>query len=545
MAAAVDLVLTGVAVRTMDPIRPVAAAVAIRGDRILAVGSEREVREAAGPRADVVGLPGRLIVPGFQDAHVHPPHSGLQRLRCDLNGSEDRRRYREQIAEYARTHPDEPWILGGGWSMAAFPGGTPRRQDLDEVVSDRPAYLENRDGHGAWVNTRALELAGLTASTLDPEDGRIERDPATGEPSGTLHEGAMELVEDIVPGPSSGQWEAAILKAQAYLHSLGITSWQDAYVQREQLAAYRVLAEGGELTARVVTALWWDRHRGKEQIEELVDLREWGTLGTLRASTVKVMQDGVAENFTAGMLEPYLDAGGRPTGNRGLSFVDPEELKGVVTRLDREGFQVHVHTIGDRAVREALDAIEASVRANGRRDARHHLAHLQVIHPDDLPRFAVLGVTATVQTFWACHEPQMDDLTIPFLGGERSARQYPFASLLRSGAPLACGSDWSVSTPHPLLQMEVAVTRVDPAHRGADPFLPEERITLEQAMEAFTMGSARVNHQERETGSIESGKLADLAVVDRDVFAPDAGPIGDARVLLTMVGGRVVHDTLS
>jgi predicted amidohydrolase YtcJ len=252
----------------------------------------------------------------------------------------------------------------------------------------------------------------------------------------------------------------------------------------------------------------------------------------------------VAENFTAGMLEPYLDADGRSGENRGLSFIDPEELKAVVTRIDREGFQVHVHTIGDRAVREALDAVEAAIRANGRRDARHHLAHLQVIHPDDLLRFASLGVTATVQTFWACHEPQMDELTIPFLGPKRSARQYPFAGLVRAGASLACGSDWAVTTPDPFLQMEVAVTRIDPAHRGGDPFLPDERIPLERAIEAFTMGSARVNLQERETGSIEPGKLADLAVVDRDVFAPEAGPLGDARVLLTMVGGTVVHDAL-
>jgi predicted amidohydrolase YtcJ len=544
MAGAADVVLTGATVRTMDPGRPVAEAVAVTGDRIAAVGSERDVRQAAPPWAEVVRLPGRLIVPGFQDAHVHPPQSGLQRIRCDLSGSEDRGTYRDLIADYARTHPEEPWILGGGWSMAAFPGGTPRREDLDEVVSDRPAYLENRDGHGAWVNSRAIEMAGITASTPDPSDGRIERDPDTGDPSGTLHEGAMELVEDLVPEPTPEQWEAAIADAQAYLHSLGITSWQDAWVKREQLAAYRALAERGHLTARVAAALWWDRHRGRGQVEELRELRTWGTVGTLRATTVKVMQDGVAENFTAGTLEPYLDEDGRPTGNRGLSFIDPDELRAVVTLLDRDRFQVHVHTIGDRAVREALDAIEAAVRANGRRDARHHLAHLQMVHPEDLARFTELDVTATVQTFWACHEPQMDELTIPFLGPARSGRQYPFASLLRAGAPLACGSDWSVSTPDPLLQMEVAVTRVDPAHRGQDPFLPEERITLDQALEAFTMGSARVNHQEGETGSIEPGKLADLVVVDRDLFAPDAGPIGDARVLLTMIGGKVVHDEL-
>jgi predicted amidohydrolase YtcJ len=220
---AADLVLRSAAVRTMDPARPTAEAVLVRGDRIAAVGSEREVREAAKPRAEVLSLPERLILPGFQDAHVHPPSSGLERLRCDLNESEDARVYRERIASYAKEHPGEPWILGGGWSMPAFPGGTPRREELDQVVPDRPAYLENRDGHGAWVNSRALNLAGITASTPDPSDGRIERDPTTGEPSGTLHEGAMELVEDLVPAPSPEQWAAAIRNAQAYLHSLGRT----------------------------------------------------------------------------------------------------------------------------------------------------------------------------------------------------------------------------------------------------------------------------------------------------------------------------------
>jgi predicted amidohydrolase YtcJ len=293
-----------------------------------------------------------------------------------------------------------------------------------------------------------------------------------------------------------------------------------------------------------VAALWWDRHRGRDQVDALREMRDWGAVGHLRTTTVKVMQDGVVENFTAGMLQPYLGGNGKPTDNRGLSFVDPEELNAVVTLLDREGFQVHVHTIGDRAVREALDAIEAAVRANGRRDARHHLAHLQVIHPHDIPRFSSLGVTATIQPFWACHEPQMDELTIPFLGPERSARQYPFASLLDAGASLACGSDWSVTTANPFLQMEVAVTRVDPEHRDREPFLPEQRISLEEVLEAFTIGSARLNHQDRDTGSIDSRKLADLVVVDRDIFAPDAGPIGDARVQMTVVGGRVVYEAL-
>jgi predicted amidohydrolase YtcJ len=535
-----DLAITGATVRTMDAARPVSDAVAVRAGRIEAVGSE-DVRAATGPTTEVLHLPDRLVLPGFQDAHVHPPSSGLERLRCDLNAIEDRDGYREAIAAFASAHPEAGWILGGGWSMAAFPGGTPRREDLDDVVPDRPVFLPNRDGHGAWVNTKALELAGIDAASSDPPDGRIERDP-DGAPTGTLHEGAMDLVEDVVPDPSAAEWEAAILEAQRYLHSVGITAWQDATVEAPTLKAYRDLDDRGLLTARVVAALLWDHHRDEDQIEDLLELRRWGTGGRVRAGTVKIFLDGVVENFTASLLEPYLGADGEPTGNRGLRLADPEALVQYAISLDREGFQLHFHAIGDRAVRDGLDAVEAVREANGIADRRAHIAHIQVVDPDDVPRFAALDVVANAQALWALHEPQMDDLTIPFLGPERATHQYPFASLLEAGARMAMGSDWSVSTPNPFPQMEVAVTRVDPRHRDNEPFLPSERIQLGQALDAFTRGSAFVNRLDEETGVIAPGMLADLVVVDRDIAAPDAGPIGDAWALLTMVDGKVVHE---
>lgn len=527
-------------VRTMDPGRPRAGAVAIRGERIAAVGNESDVREVAGPRAEVLRLPEGLVLPGFQDAHVHPTLGGLERLRCDLRRGTGRDGYREVVAAYAASHPDEPWITGGGWWMDAFPGGAPRREDLDDLVPDRPVYLENRDGHGAWVNSRALELAGIDRRTPDPPDGRIERDPATGEPTGTLHEGALDLVEDLIPRTGTEDWIEAVLEAQAYLHSLGITAWQDAIVEPEHVDAYLALAGLGGLTARVVTALWWERDRGLEQVEDLLEERARATAAGLDAGTVKIMLDGVAENFTASMLEPYLDGHGQPTGNRGLRFVEPETLREAVTRLDAEGFQVHFHAIGDRAVRDGLDAVAAAIGANGRRDSRHHIAHIQVVHPDDVPRFAELGVMANAQALWACHEPQMDELTIPFIGPERSPHQYPFASLVRAGARLAMGSDWSVSSPNPLLQIEVAATRVDPGHRGDEPFLPEERLDPETALEAFTRGSAFVNRLDAETGTLEPGRLADLVVLDHDPFVE--GLVGEGTVAITMVGGRVVYE---
>jgi predicted amidohydrolase YtcJ len=533
-----DTVFVRAAGRTMDPARPAATAVAVKGGRVLAVGEDSDVVGVIGPATTVIDAAGRTLLPGFQDAHVHPPEAGLERMRCDLNDV-DPSVYLATIRAYAESHPSEEWILGGGWAMAAFPRGLPRREDLDAAVPDRPTFLTNRDGHGAWVNTRALAVAAIGSDTQDPVDGRIERD-ADGSPTGALHEGAMTLVTHLLPETDQAHWEEAILEAQRHLHSLGITAWQDAIVRPETLAAYRSLAERGALTAKVVAALWWDRHRGAEQIDELVERRNGGSVVRLRAGTVKIMQDGVCENFTAGMLRPYLDHQGRMTSERGLSHVDPVELKDHVTALDRKGFQVHVHAIGDRAVREALDAFEAARLANGPNDHRHHIAHLQVMHPDDIPRFAQLDVTANAQALWACLDDQMRDLTLDILGPERAANQYPFARLVRSGARLAMGSDWSVSTADPFPELEVAVERVAPEDRGSEVFLPDERLELETAVEAFTRGSAFVNHLDADTGSIERGKLADLVLVDRDLFDRGAGPIGDAHAALTMVEGEAV-----
>ena len=416
--------------------------------------------------------------------------AGNQMRRCDLRGADTADGYLEIIAAYAREHPDEAWITGGGWAMAAFPGGIPTRQALDAVTGDRPAFLPNRDGHGSWVNSAALRLAGIDASTPDPADGRIERDER-GEPVGMLQEGAAGLVSRLVPVPTAEDWYQALLTAQDYLLSLGITGWQDAIIGRhhgdaDPMVAYLRAAQAGTLHATVVGALWWDRDGGLEQLPELLDQRDAGSAGQagpggrFRATSVKMMLDGVAENHTAAMLEPYLDGDGCATGQSGLDFIDPEQLPGYVTALDREGFQVHFHALGDRAVRNALDAVAAARSARSASGAsgpggRHHLAHLQVVHPDDVPRFAALGATANIQALWATHEPQMDELTIPFLGERRAGWQYPFRSLQASGASMCAGSDWPVSSPNPLWGAHVAVNRSLPATAGgsgADPFLP-------------------------------------------------------------------------
>ena len=509
----------------------------------MAVGQGSAVSGLIGPSTRVIELHGRTVTPGFQDAHVHPVHGGLSMLRCDLHEDAQSGPGYDKIETYARSHPDEPWIRGGGWYMAAFEGGTPRREDLDRVVADRPAFLTNRDGHGAWVNSKALELAGITADTPDPADGRIERDE-DGTPSGTLHEGAMDLVTRLLPDDTPAELEEALRLGQRHLHGFGITAWQDAIVEpHAEERAYVALANRGELTARVVGAMWWDHHRGADQIDEFVERRRTTSIGRYQATSVKLMMDGVLENFTGAMLEPYLDRHGAPTDNRGLLQIEPDGLATWLPKLDALGFQPHFHAIGDRAVRASLDAVEAARRANGPSDTRPHIAHIQVIHPDDVPRFRQLDVVANAQPLWAGHEDQMDVLTIPFIG-DRWTWQYPFRSLRAAGAVIAMGSDWSVSSPNPIWEMHLAVERRNPiGYAGYRPvFLPEERLDLIDALAAFTNGSAYVNHLDHETGTLEVGKLADLAVLDRDLFDRGTGPIMEARVVGTFVGGAAVFE---
>jgi predicted amidohydrolase YtcJ len=527
-----------------------AEAVAVTGGKIIAVATsdDAELRELRGPATGLIDLRGRALMPGFQDAHVHPAFAGVTMMGCNLIGAATLDEALSRIKAYGDAHPDVEWISGSGWRMEWFDRGTPSRQQLDQVTGARPAFILNRDGHGGWANSRALELIGFDADTPDPPDGRFEREP-DGSLQGTVHEGAADLVGAFVPKPTFDDRLAGLLLAQRHLHKRGVTGWQDAIVgeylgSQDPLPVYLEAARQGVLTARVRGALWWDRARGADQIEDILGRREAGVPAhRFSARTVKIMQDGVAENYTAGMLEPYLDSCGCQTRERGLSHVDADELRSHVTALDALGFQVHFHAIGDRAVRECLDAVAAARAANGSTDHRHHIAHLQVVHPDDVPRFAHLGVTANMQALWAAHEPQMDELTIPFLGPDRSARQYLFGDLLRSGARLAAGSDWAVSSANPLRAIHVAVNRALQGSTGqeAEPFLPDQRLHPAEAFAAYTAGSAFVNHLDDVTGSIDSGKFADLIVLDRDPLTGPPGEIGSTTVLATYVEGDAVY----
>jgi predicted amidohydrolase YtcJ len=537
-----DIVINGPIYRG-DAVRGWSESIAIRGDRIVALGSQNEVKDHIGPNTRVIDARGKMITAGFQDAHIHAPFAGLNRLHVLLNDLPDREAYLATIKSYADANPDAEWIIGGGWALDHFPGGLPTKEDLDSIVPNRPVFLFNRDVHGAWVNSKALEIAGITKDTPDPWDGRIERNDA-GDPSGMLHEGAAYTFnEKVVPLPNRATWEAAILNAQKHLHSLGITGWQDAWVIEGTLEAYKSLAESGDLTARVVGALWWDRHGGLEQIDKFKTQRETGRAGNFHPTTVKIMTDGVLENYTGALMQPFCDGCGGHTDNYGLSYVDHDELAAAVTALTGESFQVHMHVIGDRAVRNALDAVEAAITVHGRHDLRHHLAHIQLVQPEDIPRFRELDVVANCQAYWANFDPQMNVLTVPFLGQDRVDLSYPFNSLLKNGTVLAMGSDWSVSTANPLAQMEVAVTRIGPLYRDQPAFLAHEAIPIEAALNGFTNGTAYVNHDEQDAGSLAVGKRADLVILDQDLFK--AEHLSDARVELTMASGKVVYDITS
>lgn len=537
---------------TADAARTWASAVAVEAGEIVAVGGDDTVAAYLGQADEVVDLDGRALVPGFVDAHAHPVYGGLERARCDLTAGRTLEWYLDRIGAYAARHPEREWILGGGWAMEAFPGGRPDRVALDAVVADRPVFLPNRDHHSAWVNSAALRHAGIDARTPDPADGRIERD-ADGEPTGLLHEGAMDLVAGILPPDTQQEFDDGLREALRYLHSLGVVGWQDAMVRVDgdgpsPHASYLRAQREGWLTARVSAALWWDRacppEGIAEQIARLRAVRDQADAAgdRYRVHSVKVMQDGVIETFTAALLEPYLDRCGHPTGNHGLSFLAPDTLRQVTVALDAAGFDVHFHALGDRAVRDVLDAIEAARAENGTSGGRHHLAHLQVVHPDDVARFRRLSAAANLQPLWACHEPQMDELAIPFLGPERSRWQYPFGDLHRDGATIVMGSDWPVTSPDPLAGIHVAVNRInEEAPAGTPPLEGGQALPLPVALAAYTAGSAWVNRVDHLTGAIAVGMRGDLVVLDRDPFDGPADHIAKTGVHRTYVDGRPVH----
>ena len=529
-----DLILSAGQVYTLDESRPWAEAVAIRDGRIAAVGTNEEVLSRF--RGQVFELGGRMVLPGFHDAHVHPTFGGIQLMQCDLSGSASAAALTALVAACDAALPQGDWLVGGGWELSLFPDANPSKDLLDAINESRPIFLRGADGHSSWANSKALALAGIDAETPNPPQGIIERDDS-GAPSGTLRESAQGLVEAIVPPLTAEDRLEATRQAVALANQFGITSMIDAATSTDEWTAWQGLEAAGELTARVVLSIPVSSPLTWTPDESLIRTEDRGSGQRLRRDAAKLFVDGVLEGETAALLDPYLGEG----GGTGMLILPADELAARVVALDAQGVQAHFHAIGDRAVRVALDAVEQAIEHNGPSDNRHHISHLQLIDPTDYPRFAALNVTANFQPLWAYPDGYITDINLPAIGAERVEGMYPIGSLQRAGARIAAGSDWSVSSLNPLPAIETALTRQDATGEIEGTLNANEAVSLDTMLRAYTANGAWLMHQEDETGVIKPGMAADLVVLEKDLFSIAAEEIGEVAVTMTLFEGAIVY----
>ena len=543
-----DLILHNATIYTVNPDQPWASAVAIKDGQIIYVGDDQGVQELVDSETQTLNLHGRMMLPGFHDIHVHPVESGVLYQQCVLFDIRGVPKLLDKVKECALANPDDEWIVGGGWTLDNFiPTGLPDKKLLDDIVPDRPVSLKSSDGHSLWVNSKALEFAGIDATTPDPENGRIDRYPNSNEPSGSVQEdSAIMLVADHEPPLTSDDLINGLKYSRDLFHSYGITGIQDALLKLEPgdgyygLDAYNQLDARDELNLHVVAALFWENTVPlTQQLPKFLHARkQQPTDGNVKATAIKIWQDGVIEAQTAALLEPYSD---RSDGFRGDLQNPPDDLNKAVIALDAANFQIHFHAIGDRAIRVSLDALEHAQKANGSRDGRHHLSHIQLFDPGDIPRFADLNVVANFQPLWAIQDSYITDLTWPRLGEERSKWLYPIGTMQRSGARVGFGSDWYVTSVNPLDGIETAVTRLDPNGLTDVPLGVGEEITLAEAIENYTINGAYVNFLDDQAGSIEAGKQADLVILDKNLFAIPSHEINETKVIATLFAGCLVY----
>lgn len=528
-----DLVISDALVSTMDEAGTTAEAVAVYQGEIVAVGTDAEIAPYVGADTEELDLDGKPLLPGFVDAHTHPIWSGTALLDADLYEATSTDELLAVIEETALARPEEAWVRGVGWDASIFEGQLDAAL-LDAAVSLRPAYMESADGHSAWVNTLALEAAGIDATTADPEGGQIEHDE-TGAPNGILRENAMTLVSDIMPAWSEAQVDDGLALALDEARAVGLTTLIDAACEDWMLAGYQRAALAGTLSARVRCAVIVDPYSGVEQVEQAKALREAYTDERIQVNAAKFYLDGVLESGTATLLEPYLD------GSNGDPEFDDETLLALLEAFDDAGYQIHAHAIGDAAVRQILDGIEALAASRGEADRRPLIAHIELIDPADTPRFAELGAYADMQALWAYPDPYITELTVPVIGDERASNLYPFGDIAAAGGTLVAGSDWSVSTMNPWEAIEVGVTRRDPEDPSGDALNPEQALTLQQMLVAYTRDGARGAFLEDKVGMIAVGLCADLVALDRDPTALDPEDLSDVLVTHTWVDGELVY----
>jgi predicted amidohydrolase YtcJ len=526
-----DRIFVNGKVWTGDPARPWAEAIAVRATRIIAVGSNSEIRKRAEKLSDVVDLKGRLVVPGFNDAHLHFMGGSVSLDRVDLAGVSSLEEMKRRIAEHARAHPGLAWIRGKGWAYGDFPPGGPNKKDLDAALLDRLVFLSDRDGHSAWANSAALAAAGIGKGSPDPPGGVIVRD-ASGQPTGVLKESAMDLVSRLFPPDGRDERYEALERGLALAASYGLTSVQDAGFDLDDLPIYeKVMAEGG-LKLRFMAALPMKPDPSPQDLAEYNELRTRFHGPQFRFGAVKGFVDGVIDAKTAALLQPYA------SGGTGILNWTPENLNRSVAVYDRERFQVMLHAVGDKAIRMALDAFEAAARANGTKGRRHRVEHAELPDPADLPRFKALGVVASTQALFANPDKTVLDNFAVLLGPERAARADSFKLYDDAGAVQAFGSDWPVFSCDVLRGIYCAVTRMTPQGTPSGGWEPQGRISVEAALSHFTRDAAYASFDEDAKGTLTPGKLADFAVISEDVLAGPPESLLRARVLLTVMGGQ-------
>jgi predicted amidohydrolase YtcJ len=544
--AKADTIITHARVYTVNHSQPWAEAIAIKDQHIAAVGSAQQIARWRSAKTEVIDAGGKLVLPGFFDSHIHFMEGALSLEKVNVDETKNVAEIQKMVKDFATAHPDATWVLGRGWSYPEFPGGMPEKKYLDEVVPDRPVYIEGFDGHTGWANSKALELSGITKETPNPVNGEIVRDPKTGEATGALKEDAANIVVRHLPAPSNEQRVTALEKAIAWANSVGLTRVIGCGNDTASTSDYlfqgllRQMQKDGKLTLRFANSYYVSPEGlGPEDWKTIRELRheypasdDW-----ISFDAAKFFLDGVVESRTAAMLEPYSDD---PKQIGSLRW-DVGKYRATVQQLDREGIQVYTHAIGDKAVRTALDAYQAAAAANHTHDARNRIEHIETISAQDIPRFGKLGVIASFQPLHAYPDEDTLDVWLKNVGPERGTRAWVWQSISKTGGTLAFGSDWPVVTLNPWYGVQNAVTRQTRDGKPAGGFVPQERLTLEQAIEGYTLGAAKGARRERTEGSIQPGKLADVIMLSRDLFKTDPSQIYKTEVAMTMVGGKVVY----
>jgi len=534
-----DIIVVHGRVYTEDPKQPWAQAVAIYRGKIVAVGDDAVIERMRGMGTKVINAGGKLVLPGFVDCHIHFIDGSFSLGRVNLEGAKDPSEIQKWLREYAAEHPGDDWILGRGWNYAMFgPEALPHKKYLDELFPNRPVFLEGYDGHTYWANSKALAMAGIVRETADPPNGAIVRDPKTGEATGALKEAAQELVAKIVPKPTRADQLLALRAGMKWANAHGVTRVHSAGGDFEVLDLFDEMRHRGDLTVRMYVAYFLNPPELRPQdIRAIEHARKKYHDDWIDAGAVKFMVDGVIESHTAAMLEPYSD----DPSLQGKLFWEPDKYKSAVAELDKRGLQLFTHAIGDYGVRTALDAYEEAEARNHKRDRRPRIEHIETITTSDIPRFGKLGVIASMQPLHSYPDADTLDVWARNAGPDRASRAWAWKSIADAGGRLAFGSDWPVVTLNPWEGVQTAVTRQTSEGEPEAGFVPEQRLTVAQVIEGYTLGAAFAGRREKLEGSLEVGKLADLIILWQNIFDVEPRKIGATKVVTTIVGGRIVY----